>query len=376
MILGTARSKSVAKMKIPSEVILRQDDFQTVAENAADVICRFDKEYFHLYVNPAIEKATGIPPQVFVGKRPHDLGLPKRFADYWVKHLQFVLGSGEQTTFEFAFATPYGQRYFQSLLVPEFDTEGAIESVLSISRDITGIKDKEKEQENVVGIVSHELKTPIASLKAYTQVTYRRLLQSGDKQTAKQLEKMDEQINRLTQLIGDLLESTNVQSGNLSLEKKKFNVNTLVKEVVDVVQRSTKDHKIVIEGKAIKDIRADRNKIAQVLTNLLTNAVKYSPDAKKVIVRVKSDEKCITLCVQDFGIGIPKSKQKKIFNQFYRVSNKRERIFPGLGLGLYITAEIVRKHGGKIWVESQKKKDTAVKTQGSTFCITLPYLNN
>lgn len=114
-----------------------------------------------------------------------------------------------------------------------------------------------------------------------------------------------------------------------------------------------------------KSIYADKERIGQVLINLITNAIKYSPHSNKIIVTTTSDKEKITLCVEDFGVGIPKEKQGKVFEQFFRVSGPTQNTFPGLGLGLYISSEIIKREGGRIWVESAEGK-------GSTFCFSLP----
>ena len=122
---------------------------------------------------------------------------------------------------------------------------------------------------------------------------------------------------------------------------------------------------IIEEGKAGQKVRADRDRIGQVVINLLTNARKYSPKNSKIIVKVQKNGTHAIVSVQDFGIGIAKPHQGRIFERFYQVTDVAEKTYPGLGIGLYISSEIVRRHNGKIWVESQKGK-------GSTFSFSIP----
>jgi len=135
--------------------------------------------------------------------------------------------------------------------------------------------------------------------------------------------------------------------------------------VINDFQSSVKTHQIIKEGKIKEQVFADQSRIEQVLVNLLTNAIKYSPGENKVNVRIDADKNNAVVSIQDFGFGITKKDQAKLFERFYRTSDKKEMKIAGFGLGLYIAAEIVKNHSGKIWVESTKNK-------GSTFYFTLP----
>jgi signal transduction histidine kinase len=177
---------------------------------------------------------------------------------------------------------------------------------------------------------------------------------------------MDNQINKLTSLIKDLLDVTKITEGKLILQEEEFDVNELVKEVVDDLQVTAKKHRIIQELADLEPIIGDKERIAQVLVNLISNAVKYSPDANKIIVKTSMVNGEIMVCVQDFGIGISKDMQKKLFQRFFRVVDDSTRTFPGLGLGLFISTEIIKRQNGRIWVESAPGK-------GSSFCFTLPY---
>lgn len=231
--------------------------------------------------------------------------------------------------------------------------------------DLTEQKKLERQKDEFISIASHELKTPVTSLKAYAQVLIKRFTRQGDKDAATQLVKMDAQLDRLTNLIKELLDITKIEAGKLQLKKEAFDMNVLVKEIVEEMQRTTERHTIHTKGKVKTQLYGDRERIGQVLINLLSNAIKYSPDSDTINVFLKNDEKAVTIRVQDFGVGIPKEVQKKVFDRFFRVSGEKEGTFPGLGLGLYISAEIVKRQGGTMWVESALQK-------GSTFCFTIP----
>lgn len=221
-------------------------------------------------------------------------------------------------------------------------------------------------RDEFISVASHELKTPITSLKIYTQVLMNQLSKQQNGFSVKPLIKMDEQINKLTNLINDLLNIAKVQTGKLEFNDEFFDLNELAKNTVEYVQPTVQNHKIVLRGQIKKKVFGDKDRIGQVLTNLITNAIKYSPDSDKVIVQLRSEKDSAVICVQDFGIGIDEEHQKKIFERFYRVNNEKEKTFPGLGLGLYISYQIVKRHGGDMSVVSSKGK-------GSIFRFTLLY---
>jgi len=183
------------------------------------------------------------------------------------------------------------------------------------------------------------------------------------------LEKMNGQVDRLTALIVDLLDFTRIEGGKLKFRDENYDLNDMISEVIEEMQRTTKQHKIEKKLDRPVQMHGDRERTGQVLVNLLNNAVKYSPRAKKIIVSSKANKDAVTICVQDFGIGIDKSHLDKVFDRFFRVTESRLNTFPGLGLGLYIAAEIVKRQGGTITVKS-------TEGEGSTFCFTLPIKNN
>jgi len=182
------------------------------------------------------------------------------------------------------------------------------------------------------------------------------------------ISKMDKQINRLTSLIGDLLDVTKINSGRLQFNDQEFDFNMLVKDLVEDLQHTSAKHTLVEDFEPTGFVFGDKERIRQVITNLITNAIKYSPNADKIIIRTSLKENKVSLCVQDFGIGISEDKIDRVFEQFYRVSGDMQHTFPGLGLGLYISSEIIKREGGRIWV-------TSTVGEGSTFCFSLPVYN-
>jgi PAS domain S-box-containing protein len=248
---------------------------------------------------------------------------------------------------------------------PQYREDGSFSGYIGACSDITEQKNLQQQKDDFIGIASHELKTPVTSIKAYGQVLEKIMTKKGNTMEAGMMAKMDSQVNRLINLIGDLLDVTKINSGKLQFNNSEFDFNSLVKELVEILQHTTTKHTLVEQYSETGTVFADKERIGQVITNLITNAIKYSPNADKIIIQtgLKSNE--VTVCIEDFGIGISGDKLDKVFEQFYRVSGDMQYTFPGLGLGLYISSEIIKREGGRIWVNS-------VEGKGSTFCFALP----
>ncbi|HLL61201.1 MAG TPA: PAS domain S-box protein [Candidatus Nitrosocosmicus sp.] len=222
-----------------------------------------------------------------------------------------------------------------------------------------------KLRDEFISVASHELKTPVTSLKLYEQVISQTLSKEGHTELLRYIHKMDDQINKLNILIGDLLDISKIVNGKLEFNFDKFDLNETILEAVDTLQPSSKNHKLIIEGKIKKRVYGDKYRIYQVITNLLTNAIKYSPNADKVIIKLVTEKNFAEVTVKDFGIGIEKQHFQHLFEQFYRVSSTKEKTFPGLGMGLYIVKQIIDRHHGQMNVVSNKGK-------GSEFSFKIP----
>jgi len=218
----------------------------------------------------------------------------------------------------------------------------------------------DKKKDEFISIASHELKTPVTSLKAYTQILQSTFDEEHNNHAVEMLSKMDKQVDKLTTLIVDLLDVTKIDKGELVFEMQEFDFNQLVKETAEEMQRTTKSHKISLELHPCDPIVGDRDRIGQVIVNFISNAIKYSPDGQQIIIKTFCENNKVQLSVQDEGIGIPTEEHENIFRRFFRVSSKSNYTFPGMGLGLYISSEIIKRHAGRIFFDSDDGK-------GSTF---------
>ncbi|PYF68858.1 PAS domain S-box protein [Pedobacter nutrimenti] len=248
---------------------------------------------------------------------------------------------------------------------PQHNAQGVFMGYIGSCTDITEQKELQHQKDNFIGIASHELKTPVTSIKAYTQVLEKMLRKKGDEKEADMIRKMDLQLNRLVILIGDLLDVTKMNTGKLPLNNQAFNLNQVISNLAEDIQRTTENHVLETNLKTIPAVFGDKDRIEQVVINLITNAIKYSPHAKKIIIHSQQMDDEVIVCIQDFGVGISPQNLPKVFEQFYRVSGEMQHTFPGLGLGLYISSEIIKRSGGRIWVNSTEGK-------GSSFYFAVP----
>lgn len=232
--------------------------------------------------------------------------------------------------------------------------------------DNSARKELEQRKDHFLGMASHELKTPIASLKLQTQVLRKQLAKQDVHNADTALSRMESQLNAVTRLVGELLDLSKIQAGKLEYAQEAVNLGDVVQEVVDIVQQTQTTHAIIVHRAGhLPLLVGDKNRLGQVVLNLINNAIKYSPGADRVEVEIKTSEVAVTLSVRDHGIGIPREQHEKIFERFYRAVAPHQRAFPGLGVGLYIVSEIVKHHKGTITVESERGK-------GSTFHVALP----
>jgi PAS domain S-box-containing protein len=255
---------------------------------------------------------------------------------------------------------------------PFYDFNGDFSGYAGSVTDITEIKKLEQRKDDFIKMASHELKTPITSINGYVQLLMNIYNEADDQKlhlsrpTVKSsLTTISKQVVKLTRLVTELLDLSKIESGKLELHKTEFDLADLVEETVQDVRHIASKHAIIVYNEFEGKVVADKDRIAQVILNLLTNAIKYSPNADKVEVYVEGNKKMAIIRVKDYGIGIDKKDQLRIFERFYRVEGKSEQTFPGFGIGLFIASETIQRHHGTISVESEKGK-------GSVFTITLP----
>jgi len=316
----------------------------------------YNKRWYE-YTGKTIEEAMGTGWQTVI--HPDDVGATLAVWNHSIK-------TGEPFKMEDRKISAEGAyRWHLAHALPFKDGHGKIIAWFGVCTDIEDQKKAMEKKDEFISMASHELKTPVTSLKAFTQIMMMTFEGEGNTMASSMLSKMDKQINKLTSLIADLLDASKANSGQLNFQNEEFDFNELIKEVTDEVQRTSVTHKIELNLIRSETISGDRNRIAQVIMNLLSNAIKYSPNSDSVAIKTEIKKDIIKLCVQDFGIGIPASQQSKLFTRFFRVANDKPNTYPGLGLGLFISNEIIKRHSGTIEFVSDEGK-------GSIFCVSLP----
>ncbi len=260
-----------------------------------------------------------------------------------------------------------GEYRYHLLRVSPVYENGSIKNWIGTFTDIDDQKKVEKEKDEFLSIASHELKTPLTSIKAYIQLLERKLKLDKDSKEAGYVSKAQDQVEKLNTLITDLLDVSKIENGKLKINKLPTDPDAVINNAIETILQTHDEDRVKIERHGPKPeilIPLDAIRIEQVLINFLTNAIKYSPENQQVIVTTFVDDHEMKVSVTDFGIGIPEHKQEAVFDKFYRAEDSSLQ-FQGMGIGLYICSEIIKQHRGTIGVSSKPG-------EGSTFYFTLP----
>jgi PAS domain S-box-containing protein len=319
-------------------------------------------DYRFIEINPAFEKLTGLKRKDIINKVKTQV-LPDDDPK-WIEIYGKVALSGKPVHFENY--SPALKRYFDVI-----SYRPSINQFAVIFTDITERKATEQRKDDFISMASHELKTPLTSLKAFIQILNKKLEDISDNSVKEIIPRLDTQVNKLTNLVITMLDVTKIQMGKLIYQDDIFELDGMVDEVVNELKMAGlfENYKVRIIGATNKKICADKFRISQVLSNLLLNAVKYSSNSKNIEIILSVNKNKAIVSVKDYGIGIHKSELNKIFKRFYRVdpSHRVKGTLSSLGLGLYISKEIITRHKGKIWVESEYGT-------GSQFTFSLPFI--
>ncbi|GAA4086686.1 PAS domain S-box protein [Mucilaginibacter panaciglaebae] len=261
---------------------------------------------------------------------------------------------------------------------PVLDNSGKIVGASKIARDISAeqatqheitklyeqLKELNAKKDEFIGLASHELKTPLTSINGYLQIVAQRMTDEKNKIF---LQKAQQQVVKLSSLVNDLLDVSKIQAGKLRFAIHQFNIRDVVEDAIELISQSNNNYEIILKTSVSNlVIMGDAHRIEQVIINLLTNAIRYSPGKDRIEVYLIQETNEIKVGVKDFGIGISPEKLGDIFSRFYRVDDTNANV-SGLGIGLYLCHEIITRHKGRVWAESEPKK-------GSTFWFVLPCL--
>ncbi|EOR96456.1 sensory box histidine kinase [Arcticibacter svalbardensis MN12-7] len=351
-------------LKIDKEAVLKGLRFSRLVEKSADAFILVNVKGEIKYSNPAVHQITGYA----IDQIPELLiwNIIKEEDSRIVKEQFYKIASHEEksVTLLHRIVKNNGELIWVENTMTNLLNDPSVQSIVLNLSDVSARVSHEQEMEDFLAIASHELKTPLTSLKAYTQILEMRLKAENNTNSVLLVSKMDRQINRIISMIFDLLDVTKLQSGILYLKKDIFDINDLILEVAETLGNVNKNHQIMLSLDETTKLYADKIRINQVLVNLISNGIKYSPEADKIHISTRLETDKLLISVTDFGIGISPKEIQNLFNRFYRVSSVRES-YQGLGLGLYISYQIIEHHKGKMGVFSEEGK-------GSTFWFTLP----
>lgn len=375
--LYMAAKKEIRKRKkVEAELKASRNELKAILENVADGITVFDKDANVTYVNPAIAKSSGYKSQLSMLKNPLKWKDTFKVLDEKGKKIPIgslpgrvaVLTGKENKRLLHTINKLTGKEEWVVDTARPIITNGIIKGSVSVSHDITERMELERKKDDFISIASHELKTPITSIKGFVHLLKKEHTAYSDSRSAHFIDRIEGQVNNLTELIEDLLNLSKLVSGKLAYNYEEFELSNLIGEVIGDLRAISGSHKIIFKNGIHQKVVADRDRISQVLINLINNAVKYSPGKEKVVVSLKNGGENVKVSVKDYGIGMDESEAENIFDRFYRVKDVNDKTFPGLGIGLYISKEIIERHKGKIWVATKKAK-------GSTFHFSLPLIS-
>ena len=391
MLIGTVQD--ISKDVLAAEALVEKENyFNQIINNAPDGVIVINEKNIITLWNPKTEEIFAWKAEEVLGFNLSDIIIPTQYREGHREGMNRLLKTGEtrilNKPLELTALNKEGKEFPISLTVSQAVQQGN-KLFISFIRDITlekrtkelaitnqsllkantelelsqKLSEKLLEQrDEFISIASHEMKTPLTTAKGYIELLLLSL--SEENQTALYVSKANQALQRLHDLVKDLLDASKIQNGKLNYNITTFDFNEMVDETIENIQHSEKKHTIQKTGKCSQQITGDKDRLQQVLINLLTNAVKYSPKADKVVVKIEEQDSKIQISVQDFGLGMSKQHLDKIFDRYYRVQEHAIH-FQGLGIGLYISYNIIERHEGKIWAESTPEK-------GSTFYFTLP----
>ncbi|WP_299284494.1 PAS domain S-box protein [uncultured Mucilaginibacter sp.] len=353
------------QVKAHQTIVESEERFRTMAESTHVLIAVSDEASNSTYFNKAWTDLTGRPTSELLKHGWFDLVHPEDKEHYLNTYLT-AFKEKLPFTAEFRILGPQGAyRWLLAKGSPRFHPNGTFAGYTSSSIDVTEQKLDEQRKNDFIGIVSHELKTPVTTIYAYLQVLQGKARKTQDPFILTALDKSVTQVKKMTTIINGFLNVSRLESGKIYIDKQRFDMANLVKETEAETATMISSHQIIFAPVEPTFVVADRDKIGQVINNFISNAVKYSAPGSTINIACISFDGQTQVSVKDEGIGIDETDIQQLFNRYYRVEGTHTQTISGFGIGLYLCSEIVHRHSGKIWVESEVGK-------GSAFYFSLP----
>jgi PAS domain S-box-containing protein len=374
----TERKKSEQDLRQQKVLMERQIEERTLAlrnnkafltsiiETVREGLLVLDPDFKVISANNHFTRTFKVTAEETVGKELYALGNNQWDIPALRELLIKILPTSNPVVdFEVEHDFPHIGRKLMLLNAYRIELEGQFkDQILLAIEDITDRKEIERRKDDFLSIASHELKTPLTTIKGYMQVLQKNVPVEAPEKFNTTLGKVSQYIDRLNNLIAELLDVSRIQTGNIELHEASIDFDKMVHDVVDGIQASAHNHRIILSGKTESTILADESHIIQVLNNLLSNAIKYGPESEIIEVYIANVSEFVKVSVKDYGVGMHSEDKKHVFERFFRGKDIQKR-FPGMGIGLYVCDQIIKNHKGTLWVESEKGK-------GSTFSFTLP----
>lgn len=371
--LGETTDIIVVASDVTEQVLARQKVEQTeeslrLATDAAELgTWSMSLKKREWITSERVRKIFGLDPDASLGYEDGMLQVREDHRRLLKDAVEAAFNTGERFHVEYPIIErQQGQeRWIRSVGRMVYDPNGENDYLTGALTDITEQKLEVQRKNDFIGMVSHELKTPLTSMNAYIQVLLSKLKTRNDDFSINLLEKANNQVRKMTTMINGFLNVSRLEAGKIHIDKQNFDMKALLLEIEEETLSTILSHQMIFSPVKSTYVWADRDKIGQVLNNLISNAVKYSPLGTSIRISCLEVDGNLQVSVQDRGIGIAEKDIKHLFDRYYRVESNNVKSIAGFGIGLYLCAEIVHRHNGKIWVESELGK-------GSTFSFSLP----
>ena len=347
--------------------------YRTLAEHAPDIVARFDRQFRYLYVNRRAEAAYGLTREQLVGGSKAELGFPPNEVELWHSKFEKVFTIREPQDLEFTRSSAGGERHYEARIAPELAEDGSVSSLVAVTRDVTAwkkaeleLREVDRQRSDFIAVLSHELRNPLAAIRN-SLVLLERTARGTDAHTRAQqvLVRQTEQISRL---VDDLLDIGRLTHGKIVLQLTRLDAREVVRASCDAVKRVFEDRGVVLDHEEDSEpawVEADRERLGQMVGNLLNNALKFTQPGGSVTVRVSVLQEQCEILVHDTGAGVPAGDLERIFEPFVQGSDAR-LAHGGMGVGLSLVKELASRHGGTVQVSSEGHG------RGAAFVIALP----
>lgn len=372
---------AVKNARLYQQVIAEKQRLDAILDQNADGVMILDRQLHITVFNAALSRLTGWKAEEAIGRAHHEViewrrlktesdlqtavdnGWPLPGAAHLYVEGELQRKDGEMISLGITYA-------------PLLDHQGRMTNIIANARDLTRYRQEEQLHKTFISVISHELKTPVSIIKGYTGTLRRQDANWSPEVQQEYLSVIEEEADRLNDLINNLLEASRIQSGAFELDlSDEVHLPRLAEETARKFKSQTDRHRFTIDFPPdYPTITGDERRLIQVFNNLVSNAIKYSPDGGQILLSGAVHNDYVTVSVKDEGIGIPRHERRRIFQQFSRLDNALSRKTEGSGLGLFLTKAIIEAHGGRIWFHSltDEQEASGEESSGTTFTFSLP----